>query len=101
MLSLKVIAIGQKLSRFFNSLSLKIPAQKVIVLKYFVFISFSLFFFCFYFPGKIKEILEVELGIPKDKQELKGLVKRKVDDSVCASGCFPSFVIVAAAVPLY
>ncbi|GFN79067.1 fas-associated factor 1-like [Plakobranchus ocellatus] len=31
--------------------------------------------------GRIKEILEVELGVPKDKQELKGLVKRKVDDS--------------------
>ena len=34
--------------------------------------------------GKIKEILQLELGIPKDKQELKGLVKRKVDDSVLA-----------------
>ena len=32
--------------------------------------------------GRIKEVLEQELGIPRDKQELKGLVKRKVDDSV-------------------
>merc|ERR1711879_407998 len=31
--------------------------------------------------GRIKEVLETDLGIPRDKQELKGLVKRKVDDS--------------------
>ncbi|CAG5134193.1 unnamed protein product [Candidula unifasciata] len=31
--------------------------------------------------GRIKEMLETELGIPPDKQQLKGLVKRKVDDS--------------------
>ncbi|CAL1547158.1 unnamed protein product [Lymnaea stagnalis] len=31
--------------------------------------------------GRIKEILETELGVPRDKQELRGLVKRKVDDS--------------------
>ncbi|XP_046327782.1 FAS-associated factor 1-like [Haliotis rufescens] len=30
--------------------------------------------------GKIKETLSVELGIPVDQQELKGLVKRKVED---------------------
>ncbi|RUS71771.1 hypothetical protein EGW08_020465, partial [Elysia chlorotica] len=38
--------------------------------------------------GRIKEILEVELGIPKDKQELKGLVKRKVDDSTRLSDLY-------------
>ncbi|GFR99209.1 FAS-associated factor 1 [Elysia marginata] len=38
--------------------------------------------------GKIKEILEVELGVPKDKQELKGLVKRKVDDSTRLSDLY-------------
>ncbi|KAK7100551.1 FAS-associated factor 1-like [Littorina saxatilis] len=31
--------------------------------------------------GRIKAMLEAELGIPKDKQELKGLIKRKVDDT--------------------
>ncbi|BFZ17016.1 hypothetical protein BsWGS_20055 [Bradybaena similaris] len=31
--------------------------------------------------GRIKEVLQTELGIPPDKQQLKGLVKRKVDDS--------------------
>ncbi|KAK0069645.1 delta-like protein D [Biomphalaria pfeifferi] len=33
--------------------------------------------------GRIKDVLESELGIPRDKQELKGLVKRKrnVDDT--------------------
>ncbi|KAK7501481.1 hypothetical protein BaRGS_00007285 [Batillaria attramentaria] len=31
--------------------------------------------------GKIKEMLQAEIGIPVDKQELKGLVKRRVDDS--------------------
>ncbi|KAH9523575.1 pre-rRNA processing and 40S ribosomal subunit assembly [Bulinus truncatus] len=33
--------------------------------------------------GRIKDVLEDELGIPRDKQELKGLVKRKriIDDS--------------------
>ncbi|KAH9523587.1 pre-rRNA processing and 40S ribosomal subunit assembly [Bulinus truncatus] len=33
--------------------------------------------------GQIKDVLEDELGIPRDKQELKGLVKRKriIDDS--------------------
>ncbi|XP_025109075.1 FAS-associated factor 1-like isoform X2 [Pomacea canaliculata] len=32
--------------------------------------------------GKIKEMIQAELGIPVDKQQLKGLVKRHVDDSV-------------------
>ena len=32
--------------------------------------------------GRIKEMLEAQLGIPADKQELKGLIKRKVDDAV-------------------
>lgn len=36
-----------------------------------------------YFSGKIKEMIQAELGIPVDKQQLKGLVKRHVDDSVC------------------
>lgn len=34
------------------------------------------------FTGRIKEMLETQLGVPADKQELKGLIKRKVDDSV-------------------
>ena len=32
--------------------------------------------------GRIKEMLEAKLGIPAGKQELKGLIKRKVDDQV-------------------
>ncbi|XP_005105164.1 FAS-associated factor 1 [Aplysia californica] len=38
--------------------------------------------------GRIKEVLESELGIPRDKQELKGLVKRKVDDSTILRDLF-------------
>ncbi|XP_076439934.1 FAS-associated factor 1-like [Babylonia areolata] len=32
--------------------------------------------------GRIKEMLEAQLGIPADKQELKGFIKRKMDDSM-------------------
>ena len=34
------------------------------------------------YAGRIKELLEAQIGVPKEDQELKGLAKQKVDDSV-------------------